>query len=438
MPLPLRLVAAAIVAAYVATEIWLFSIHVPWRDEAQAWLVAKALAAPAAFMVIPGEGHPPLWFWLLRALSLVTDFDGARLLTLGIASLNAGLLALLCGRRVVLLAALLASFAVLHSWGYQFRPYPLVLTTFAAALLLERSGRTVGAAWVLAISCGLHFYSGFLLALWLVTCLRRGVSLRRLAGPAVLGLAFGASAVLSGLSNPASGIELGSVLWRMADGLSWPFYIPGVDPFLNDAIIVTLVAIGLRKAPFVLLALGGVTLLFVGFTALVYAQSEWHAAFLTMLVLVAFMLARVPAWPLVLLLLPQDFVGVQHAYREQFVPAAVDRVAYDAVLADADGRLEPARNLVVWPDLLLSPTAAALDIRYLSGNTGKPIGAVDWRGRPTGVDAALFMSLPSPAWLICSNCAPALAAVSEAGREALPVLAPTRSVRETLEAYRIE
>ena len=72
-----------VVLVYAAAQIVLFAGHVPWRDEGQAWLWAQALSAPAEFFAIPGEGHPPLWYWLLRGVSYVVDFNQARYLTLG-------------------------------------------------------------------------------------------------------------------------------------------------------------------------------------------------------------------------------------------------------------------------------------------------------------------------------------------------------------------
>jgi hypothetical protein len=38
--------------------------HSPWRDEAQAWLIAEFKSLPD-LLLLPGEGHPPLWYLLL-------------------------------------------------------------------------------------------------------------------------------------------------------------------------------------------------------------------------------------------------------------------------------------------------------------------------------------------------------------------------------------
>lgn len=58
----------AVVLAYTALQIVLFAAHDPWLDEGQAWLWATTISSPIDFLIIPSEGHPPLWYWLLRLL----------------------------------------------------------------------------------------------------------------------------------------------------------------------------------------------------------------------------------------------------------------------------------------------------------------------------------------------------------------------------------
>lgn len=201
--------AWVIVAAYAAAQIALFIGHNVWRDEGQAWLWAQALSSPWEFFVVPGEGHPPLWFWLLRGLSTFFTFDQARYLTLGVALLNALLLHRLLRGELLLLTLVLCTHVILQYWGYHFRPYGLVFTTILTALLLERAGRNIAATWVLAIACGLHFFSGLIFGLWLLVQLRRRTLIRHLIGPALLAAFFGLCAILSSLAirkaNPARG-----------------------------------------------------------------------------------------------------------------------------------------------------------------------------------------------------------------------------------------
>jgi hypothetical protein len=436
---PLRtLLPLLIAAAWLAAQIALLTVHEPWRDEGQAWLKAIGLSTPLDFFIVPGEGHPPLWFWLLRLLSLILDFDQARALMIAVAVLNAWLLARLLGDRPLLLVALLLSLPVLHSWGYYFRPYPLILTSVAAALLLDRAGRTTTAAWVLALACGLHILSGWLFAFWLLVLLHRRVPLRTLVAPSLLALAFGGLAVLSGLGNHDGGRVVASIPSAMIHGLYLPFRMPVLSAAPTVAIAAALIGLGLRRSPLLLVGLGGLLLLLAAFHVFTYGLSEWHAAFGLLLVLMAFVVTRAPAWPLLLLLLPQDLLGLHKARLEATLPTAGDALAYAAIAADAGSGLDPARSLVVWPDYLLTATAAAGEFSYLSGNSGALVGAIDWRARRhRDIDAALLATLPTPYWLVCTACRPILAAIP-AGRTATRIMPPPATLTEQIAAYRID
>ncbi len=88
-----RIPMAIVVGLYCVLQVAMAVMHDPWTDEAQAWLWATNLSRWQDFLVIPGEGHPPLWYWLLKVVSLGLDFSQARFLTLPMAILNACLLA---------------------------------------------------------------------------------------------------------------------------------------------------------------------------------------------------------------------------------------------------------------------------------------------------------------------------------------------------------
>ena len=57
--------------AYAGLHIFLVLHHEPWRDESQAWILARN----ASFLELPGlcasEGHPVLWFFFLRVCFLI-------------------------------------------------------------------------------------------------------------------------------------------------------------------------------------------------------------------------------------------------------------------------------------------------------------------------------------------------------------------------------
>jgi hypothetical protein len=84
---------------------------VPWRDEVRAWsLTLMASNWPDLFRVVHGEGHPYLWYILLRAAH---DLFGVReilpALGLAIAVAAAALLALRSSFRIGIIALLLFS-----------------------------------------------------------------------------------------------------------------------------------------------------------------------------------------------------------------------------------------------------------------------------------------------------------------------------------------
>ena len=50
---------------YLVLNIYLITNHEAWRDEAQAWVIAKNLSVIDMFKILCTEGHPCLWFLFL-------------------------------------------------------------------------------------------------------------------------------------------------------------------------------------------------------------------------------------------------------------------------------------------------------------------------------------------------------------------------------------
>ena len=50
---------------YAAFQLFLLAHHENWRDEAQAWQIAKNLDLPGLFAQLRYEGHPCLWYLIL-------------------------------------------------------------------------------------------------------------------------------------------------------------------------------------------------------------------------------------------------------------------------------------------------------------------------------------------------------------------------------------
>ena len=432
--------AWVIVAAYAAAQIALFIGHDPWRDEGQAWLWAQALSSPAEFFVVPGEGHPPIWFWLLRGLSSFLNFDQARYFTLGVALLNAVLLHRLLGRELLLMTLVLCTHVVLQYWGYHFRPYGLVFTTIIAALLLERAGRNVAATWLLALACGLHFFAGLIFGFWLLVQLQRRTPLRHLAGPAILAALFGLSAVLSALGNPEGAPTTRKFLEIITFNLAWPTPWPALRQLPVAVVTIGLLCYGLWNQKLMLGLLLALMLAFSIGSAVFYGQSPWHSAFLMMLTFVAFRLAGPNArqWVLMVLLAPQALAGVAVSKERLFEPHWTRPDIYGAVVADAGPGFDPSKQLLAWQDFMLTPTAATRGITYLSGNNGTLLGPVDWRQRIEDRVDPILGAHPVPYWLVCGKCEPALAVIAAAGLSATELASTVNFDDGPIAAYRID
>lgn len=395
-----------LVGIYCALQLSLAIAHDPWVDEAQAWLWATTLSRPIDFFILPGEGHPPLWYWLLRALSGVLDFNQARYVVLPIVFLNAFLLMVLLRGQFLLLAMMLLSFSILHFWGYHFRPYSIVLLLTLGALLLDRHGRPLAATWALAVACGFHFFAGFLFAFWLVWQLKKGTPLRTLLAPALLAAVFGALAVLSGLGNAGLVPPPGGLLAATLSNLAWSAMLPEWRHPVVALLTLGVLGFGLRKEPLLLATLLVLLLVFSLATAAVYGRYPWHFAFMTMLCFMAFTLTapRSAAWVMPLLLVVPMIQGISSAELRLTTPVWSEPDLYQLIRTDAGPGFDPARQLVAWPDIVGLATAAVEDITLIGGNNGALLGPVDWRqSAMTRIDPGLLV-LPRPYWIICAQC----------------------------------
>jgi hypothetical protein len=67
-----RIFETGILAGYAAIVASAIAHHEPWADEAQAWQLARNLSLHDLFFTyLHYEGHPILWFVVLRALNLL-------------------------------------------------------------------------------------------------------------------------------------------------------------------------------------------------------------------------------------------------------------------------------------------------------------------------------------------------------------------------------
>ncbi|MBU1305480.1 MAG: hypothetical protein KKF33_08170 [Alphaproteobacteria bacterium] len=435
-----NLASLVVVLAYCALLTLLALGHAPSLDEAQGWLVATTINRPIDFFILPSEGHPPLWHWLLRLLSLGMDLPQARFMTLGFGLLNAFLLRRLLQGTPLLLAMLLFSFVGLQSWGYYFRPYPLIMTGIVCTLLLNRSGRQQAASWVLAVTCGLHFFVGFLFAFWLLWQWRQGVRLRALIGPSLLAACFGAMAVLSALGNSTAGNPTIGILDGTLANLAWTAMYPQLRLPVVAVVTMALLGFGLRKTPYLAVTLLATLLVFAVATAALYALYPWHLAFMTMLCFMAFQFAGAKAshWVLPLLLFPQVEAGLISVFGRLQQPNWAEPDIYAIIKADAGTGFDPARQLVAWPDIAGISTVAMNHISMTSGNNGAMLGPIDWRGWQVGDMDPALLTRPRPFWLLCSDCDMILAYLATAGAAPTQIGYRRHYDNSPITAYRID
>jgi|GEM_PF-1080964 len=433
-------VIVGILLVYAATQVFLYWVHVPWRDEGQAWLWATSIDNFREYLIVPGEGHPPLWFWLLKLLSLVLSFDQARFFTVLLAIFNAILLIRLLRGDILVSVLILFSATIVYYWGYNFRPYTVVLFLMLAALTLDRQGKTESGTWLMAIACGFHFFAGFLFAFWLTVAWRRGLRFPQLILPASLALFFGALVVFSGQTNAeleVSGLESTMLAVRIFGNVfSANLYPPEYAALLS----IGLMGWMFRRDAITLISLLGFAILFAAFAGLVYGRYDWHTAFILGFLIMGYCVtAKTPArWPLLILLAPGLIYGVFKTLKEPGDSKQAVDTAYSAVIEDAGPRLDTTRNLIVWPDFLLLGPAARDGFQYVSGNNGALVGPVDLSTRQhDDIDSALLARMDLPYWLVCIDCEDILPHIEALGGTAYELYETRPSRYEHIIVYRI-
>lgn len=430
-----------VVLVYATLQIVMFAAHDPWLDEAQAWLLVNSIARPIDWLILPNEGHPPLWYWVLRGLSMGLDFNQARYFSLFVSLGNALLLWRLLGRDFTVLFALLGSFVLLQFWGYHFRPYNLVFTCVVGALLLDRNHREIAATWLLALACGLHFFSGLLFAFWLVYQRTKGTPLLMLLWPSLLALTFGVLALLSGQGNAGVGPMTPDLVTGTLHNLSWIGMIAPLRGLWLALATVAIITLALYRRPVILVTLLGLLLAFSFATAIVYGRYPWHSAFMTMLCFMAIMVVGLEGrrWALLLLMLPQVAFGVAGVAHRLSMPIWTAPDLYETIIHDAGSTVAPIGRIVAWPDLAGVPMAAERNITVVSGNDGSLLGPINWQRRDADdIDPAL-VERPTPWWLVCTKTCPTLLDhLGEYGRASTLLATKTNTDNGEFSAYRID
>lgn len=139
--------------------------HVPWRDEARAWsLMQMGQSWPDMFRTVQGEGHPYLWYILLRlGWDLFRSPDVLRVLGPMIGVAAAALLALRGPFRIGLLALLVFSPHLGFEYTVLSRNYGIsALMMFAIAALWPRIRDSMWLGVLLFLLCNTNVPSVFI------------------------------------------------------------------------------------------------------------------------------------------------------------------------------------------------------------------------------------------------------------------------------------
>ncbi len=138
--LPAHVLPRIALVALVALQIALILAHDAWRDELQAVMLAwHSHSLQALFASLPSEGHPALWYLLLRALSpLGNPLDALKIVQLCVALATIAIVWTRAPFGPWMKLLILASYPLLFEWGTIARSYGLGVTLFFAFLALRR------------------------------------------------------------------------------------------------------------------------------------------------------------------------------------------------------------------------------------------------------------------------------------------------------------
>jgi hypothetical protein len=270
--------------------------HEMWRDEMQAWLIARDSASPFAVIASAQyEGHPALWFLLLWPVTRLSANPAAmQILNLAIGGATALLIARFVPAPRWTRAAAALGYFVVYEYGSIARNYALGVLAICAFCVAFPSRRkhpiVVGALLALAADTSLPacvLAIAALLALVAEVLARPPEPSRRLATAAGLGIAAAGIAISAAQMNPPGDTGFATA-WNflldrgaIAQVLStvtkaylplarpvpafWQTEIlsaiPGYDAasWLLGASLVTLVAVALVRRPLAFLFYGAAT-----------------------------------------------------------------------------------------------------------------------------------------------------------------------------------
>ena len=313
-------------AVWLTTVLWLAAGHVFFRDEVRALSIATSGATVGDMLaVLHGEGHPALWYLLLRGGHALIGNIALPVIAILVAANAAALLLWRAPFGWPVKALILFSKFMLFEYAVMARNYGIsVLLMFAFAALYRRwRDRGIGLGLILLLLANTNVHSALiaaaLMVFWLLDTAgesgwRWTRELRLVAGNAVLpliGTGLCAATVWPPFNDAASTLMtsdppvlLGAVL---VPGQNF-IYLTPVDKLLplvgwwplhfGVTLLLVLAALELAPRPALLLAAIGSLLALSLFFTVVYAGGYRHQALWLVLLITLYWLARDHRMPL--------------------------------------------------------------------------------------------------------------------------------------------
>ena len=315
---------ALILAVYVALVVVGATHHEMWRDEVRAWSIATAgNSFTAIFGNLHNEGHPPLWYLILRAAAAIAR--GSRLALPAVAALIAtAAVAVFLFRAPFPLwerALFVLGYFPLYEYAVMSRNYGISMLLLFVACAMWRRRRepryivAIGIALVLLSQTNIHsaFLAAALALVWMFDIARdaRAAGSIRWDGVAAVVLVVTACVACALFVKPDAGATNTDVMrtspLRLVANALYAMRNPGeylqsgffpaasrfgVSASIAADVVLVVIALLLRRRHAMVAAYVAVVVALTGLFSAVYPGGERHQGLLFIFVIALFWIAR--------------------------------------------------------------------------------------------------------------------------------------------------
>ena len=369
--------ALCIYILYMAIISVAFNHHEPWRDEFQSWGQALKMSSLGSFFVVPGEGHPPLFYWFLRIVQIFFGFEQGRYVMLALGFINGLLITVGLRKNPVLLFMFLFSYPFVYFWAIFLRSYTLGVLFILVAVAFFQKRQIVLCAIALWLASFTHFYFFFVIPIFVFEEFRQR---RTIWLPSLLALPCLASLYviyLSGSGNTGGQLdpERLSMYWNYFNNSFMLGFFGELGAITAVPMLICLFC--LFKNFWFGAAVNFCILSFTLFCSFVYGGSYHHSGFVLLMILTAYLIHTEP-------LREKLLVGMMILC----VASGLIHIAFDITNRYSNGtELYPAikaegldhYKIFVLEDEIFTPSAQTHAIKYISLPMGMETdGIVDW------------------------------------------------------------